>query len=388
MGIDYKKELETAAKRMILVHDPDVLIKLIVRTIVHKINVSHASILLYNKEKDAYMLTVSRGSLGLKVPVGLVGIDKENPLVYFFRKRNDLLLFNDRAITYGDVKKFSLKKGIEPGLKQLLEQVLHQMDIFDSVVCVPSNFHEELFGILLLGGKIDGKKFCREELDFFIALASNVTMAVRNAQLFKELELQLDKKHQLFIRTTIAFAAAIEAKDHYTHGHTNRVTNLSLDIARRLKRKNREAFNDEFMEGLHIASLLHDIGKIGISESILNKQDPLNEEERARIKEHPLIGVAILKPITELEASLSGIKYHHERHDGTGYPEGLKGEEIPLMASIISVADSFDAMTTDRPYRACLYKDRAISEIQRLSGQQYNPSAAGALIELYQEGKI
>ncbi|HTY45614.1 MAG TPA: HD domain-containing phosphohydrolase [Patescibacteria group bacterium] len=388
MRIDYKKELETAAKRMILVHDPDVLIKMIVRTIVHKVQVTHASILLHRPDDGSYRLTVSRGSLGLKIPIGLVRVEKENPLIYFFKQRNEQLLFNDRVIMYDQLRSLTRRKNTEPKLKELLGQVLHQMELFDSVVCVPSMFRDELFGILLLGQKSNGRLFCREELDFFIALASHVTMAIRNAQLFKELERQLDKKHQLFIRTTIAFAAAIEAKDHYTHGHTTRVTNLSLELARRLKRQDRRLFNDKFLEGLHVASLLHDIGKIGISEAILNKEGVLSDEERARIREHPLIGVAILKPINELEDSILGIKYHHERHDGSGYPEGLKGDDIPLMASIISVADSFDAMTSTRPYRPCLYKDHAVEEIRRLSGQQFNPLVAGALVELHQEGRL
>jgi len=146
--------------------------------------------------------------------------------------------------------------------------------------------------------------------------------------------------------------------------------------------------DDKFLEHLHIASLLHDIGKIGIAESILNKGDPLSEAEMDRIREHPLIGVAILKPISELKDSLDGIKYHHERHDGLGYPEGLSGDQIPLMASIISVADSFDAMTTDRPYRPGFYKDHAVAEIKRLSGRQFNPGVAGAFVELSEEGVI
>ncbi len=221
-----------------------------------------------------------------------------------------------------------------------------------------------------------------------MALASNVAMAIKNAQLFKELELELDKKHQLFMRTTIALAAAIEAKDHYTHGHTTRVTNLSLEIGEKIIiRKDKKSFNDKLLEDLHIASLLHDIGKIGVPEYILNKEGKLNEQERNMINEHPMIGVTILKSIKELEGSLLGVKYHHERYDGSGYPEGLKGEEIPLIASIISVADSFDAMTTDRPYRHRLSKAGAIKEIRYLAGRQFNPYVSDTFMELCQKGR-
>lgn len=188
------------------------------------------------------------------------------------------------------------------------------------------------------------------------------------------------------MRTTIALVAAIEAKDNYTHGHTTRVTSFSLEIARRLARKNKKVINAKFMEDLHIASLLHDVGKIGISERILNKRSGLTVGERNRIREHPVIGATILKPIKELEEPLLGIKYHHERPDGLGYPDGLKGTQIPLIASIISVADSFDAMTTDRPYRPALYRNEAIKEIRQLINLQFNPLVAEAFMELCQEG--
>lgn len=280
------------------------------------------------------------------------------------------------------------KQGLTADLRQTLNHVLYQMEIFESFVSIPCYFRNELLGLLLLGRKKNSRQFIADELRFFTALASNLAMAIRNAQLFKELETELDEKRQMFVRTTIALAAAIEAKDNYTHGHTTRVTNLSLEIARRIVQRERKALDDKFMENLHIASLLHDIGKIGIPEYILNKRGDLTVGERNKIRKHPLIGAAILKPIKELEEPLLGIKYHHERYDGLGYPEGLKGERIPLIASIISVADSFDAMITDRPYRAALGRHEAMTEIRRLSSKQFNPQVADAFFELYQKERI
>lgn len=386
MPIDYKKELEATAKSMILVHDPDILIKMIVRMLVQKIKVNHASILLHNKIKDAYILTISYGCLRSKIPVGLARMDKDDPLIRFFKEGKNKLLFNKEAIVCAEAEKKLRQPNLESNLRQLLKQVLYQMEILETTSCIPSYFRDELLGILLLGSKLNGRKFGQEELDFFIALASNMAMAIRNAELFKELELELDKKHQLFIRITIALAAAIEAKDNYTHGHTTRVTNLSLEIAQNLSQK--KIFDTKLLESLHIASLLHDIGKIGVPEHILNKTGDLTIGERNKIKKHPLIGVSILKPIKELDESILGVKYHHERYDGLGYPDGLKGEQIPLIASIISVADSFDAMTTDRPYRPALYKDDAVKEIKRLAGLQFNPRVTNTFIELCQEGRV
>jgi len=387
MSIDYKKELESAAKGMILVHEPDSLIKMIVRMMVQKVKVNHAGILLQDLKRDTYVLTVSRGASGIKIPTGFARMDHDNPLIRFFKEKADKQIFNDGAIVYEDAKRL-LTKNLGSELKQLLKGALYQMEIFEAAVCIPSYFRDDLLGVLLLGDKKNGRRFDQDELDFFVALTSDVSMAIRNAQLFKELELELERKQRLFIHTTVALTAAIDAKDHYTHGHTARVTNLSLEIAKRLIHKNKEIMKGKFLEHLHIASLLHDIGKIGIPESILNKEGPLNEEEKKRMQEHPLVGTTILQPIKELEDAVLGVKYHHEKYDGSGYPDGLRGNQIPLLASIISVADTFDAMTTDRPYRRGLSKEEAIAEIKRVSGKQFDPEVSSAIIELFQEGKI
>ncbi|MCG2714067.1 MAG: HD-GYP domain-containing protein [Candidatus Omnitrophica bacterium] len=388
MAIDYKKELENAARNMIFVHDPDLLIKMIVRMVVNKANISHASFFLHNKEKQGYLLTVSKGALAKKLPLDLICIDKDDVLVRFFREHKNSFIFGREALVYQEAKAALVGNKVKQEAKQQLAQVLYQMELLKTVVCIPSFFRDELLGLLLLGEKNIGKKFVDEELDFFEALNSNVAMVIRNAQLFKQLEYELERKHQLFVRTTIALAAAIEAKDHYTHGHTTRVTNFSLEIAQKINQNSKKTFDNKFLENLHIASLLHDIGKIGVPEHILNKRSGLTIGERNRIKEHPMIGVNILKSIKELEFPMLGVKYHHERFDGLGYPEGLIGEQIPLLASIISVADSFDAMTTDRPYRPALVRDEAINEIKKLSGQQFCPRVADTFLELCQEGKI
>ena len=388
MAIDYKKELEGAARNMIFVHDPDLLIKMIVRMMVDKAKISHASFFLHNQEKQGYLLTVSRGSLHKKIPLDLVCIDKDDVLIRFFREHKSSFIFGREALLLSEARLALRKDKLKPEVKQQLAQVLYQMELLKAAACIPSYFRDELLGLLLLGNKESGKKFIDEELDFFVALNSNVAMAIRNAQLFKELGRELDRKHQLFIRTTVALAAAIEAKDHYTHGHTSRVTNLSMEIAQRMGIKAKKNFDGKFLENLHISSLLHDIGKIGVPEHILNKRGSLTVGERNRIKEHPMIGVNILKSIKELEGAVVGVRYHHERFDGQGYPEGLKGDQIPLVASIITVADSFDAMSTNRSYRAALKKTDVINEIRQLSSRQFSPIVADIFLELCQEGKI
>jgi HD-GYP domain-containing protein (c-di-GMP phosphodiesterase class II) len=388
MAIDYKKELESIARNMILVHDPDLLIKMTVQMMVRKAKIVHASFFLHNKEKQGYLLTVSRGSLHKKIPLDLVCIDKDDVLIRFFKAHKSSFIFGREALLLSEAKLALKGDKIKSEAKQQLAQVIYQMELLDAVVCIPSYFRDELLGLLMLGKKESGKKFVDEELDFFVALNSNVAMTIRNAQLFNELGRELDRKHQLFVRTTIALAAAIEAKDHYTHGHTSRVTNLSMEIAQRMGIRAKKNFDNQFLENLHISSLLHDIGKIGVPEHILNKRSSLTVGERNRINEHPMIGVNILKSIKELEGAVLGVKYHHERFDGKGYPEGLKGDKIPLVASIITVADSFDAMSTDRPYRMALNKAEVVSRIGNLSERQFSPAVIDAFLELCQEGRI
>ena len=379
--LNYKKELETAAKSMILIHEPRVLIKVIVRMIVQRVGVRHTGILLHDKEKDTYVLTVSGGKRGLKVPAGFVRMDADNALIRFFRERYDKKLFGQTAaLEFLELKKKLKDKRLSKEAAGLIKKVLYQMEIFEAEVCVSSFFRDELLGILLLGAKQDNGRFKQDELDFFGALASDVAMALRNAQLFKELEDELEKRRSLFIHTTVALAAAIDAKDHYTHGHISRVTNYSMAIGGKLKE--RKKLDDNLMENLHIAGLLHDIGKIGTPEKLLNKTSELTIGERKIIQEHVLAGVTILQSIKELEGALGGVKYHHERYDGKGYPEGLKGKEIPLVASIIAVADTFDAMTTDRPYRKARTKEQARAELKHCSGTQFHPEVVSAALEV------
>lgn len=388
MAIDYKKELETASKTMILVHKPDILIKMIVRMIVQKVKVFHCSILIRDRSKDYYILTVSRGRAGLKIPEGFTRMDLDNPLIRFFRERKNTLFLNSDVLVYEEAKKF-LNLIAESEVKDVLSGSVYQMELFDTDICIPSYFRrDELMGILLLGRKQDGKKFDHDELDFFVALAQDVAMSIRNAQLFDDLTAELEKKQRLFLQTTVVMAAAIEAKDHYTSGHTSRVTEYALEIARKISQKNKKPNDPKFFEDVRIASLLHDIGKIGVPEAILNKEGPLNEEERKVINGHPAIGVNILQPIQELETVILGVKYHHERFDGKGYPEGLKGGQIPIIAAIISVADAFDAMISDRPYRKGFPKEKAIDIIKQENGKQFDPQIVSAFLEVISENKI
>ena len=390
--IDYKKELESASRTMIMIHDPKLLIKLIVRMIVQKVHIKHAGMILYESKKDAYILAISRGETGLKIPEGFARFDKDNPLIKIFLEREHKYLLDDRnAILIEDLNKLIWRESVIEGgngTKELLQKVSEQLPKLNAVACIPAYYQNTLLAVLLLGEKEDGVRFDQEELDFFSALASDTAMAIRNAQLFEDLKREADRNRQLFIQTTIALGSAIEAKDAYTHGHTERVTKYALQIAHQMDKSRDHQFPPKFFENLYIASLLHDIGKIGVPEVILTKPDKLTVDEYTVMKLHTVKGAEILKHLEGFEECIKGVKYHHERYDGAGYPDGLKGEEIPMIAAIIAVADTLDAITTDRSYRKGLSKESAIREIERLIGRQFNPKPVKALLELYGNGEI
>jgi len=170
------------------------------------------------------------------------------------------------------------------------------------------------------------------------------------------------------LSTIYALAATVDAKDHYTYGHSKKVSKYATDIAEAL------GYSQERIATLRAAALLHDIGKIGVSDRLLMKSGPLSEEDWEPIRAHPKLGVAILKHVESLSGCLAAIQYHHERYDGNGYPAGLKGENIPLDARIMAVADSYDAMTSLRPYRQGKFTtEQALAELKRCAGAQFDP---------------
>lgn len=184
------------------------------------------------------------------------------------------------------------------------------------------------------------------------------------------------KIRKMYLETIRALVAAIDAKDTYTKGHSERVTQTSVALARELNLHEREIDNIEY------AALLHDIGKIGIDERILGKNDVLTSEEFKKIKEHVIMGAKIIKPVEFLKDSCKAIYHHHERYNGDGYPDGLKGEDIPISVRIITVADAYDAMGSDRPYRKKLKQEKIMKELTEQSGKQFDPKVVKALISV------
>jgi len=184
------------------------------------------------------------------------------------------------------------------------------------------------------------------------------------------------KMRKVYLETIRALAAAIDAKDPYTKGHSERVAEASIAIAQELN------LSDQDIENIEYTALLHDIGKIGIKDKILSKKSSLTDQEFDKIKEHTIMGAKIIEPVDFLKNSYKAIYHHHERYNGKGYPDGIKSEGIPILARIIAVADAYDAMGSDRPYRKKLNKDKILKELKDQSGKQFDPEAVKALISV------
>jgi putative nucleotidyltransferase with HDIG domain len=378
---DYRHDLERAARQMILVRKIDVLARLILRTIMRNIPIKHAGIFLYDKKREEYIVTVSKGKRGVKVPVGFTKVKKDNPLIRYFIDwqlngvfKQDFLLY-DRVNYYLRIPTINRNDK----LKQLLLDIKDELSLYQAKALIPGFFRNDLVGILFLGAKESRTGFRKEELGFLTVLASDVVMSIQNAWLFEDLSEQLAVNKNMFFSTVTAMATAIEAKDKYTIGHTARVVKYSMGIANQLVKDGIPGVDiKKFKENLRIAALLHDIGKIGVPEKILNKEGPLDPNERVLIERHPDVGADILSHIVEFKDIIQGVKYHHERYDGRGYPSKLAGEDIPLTAAIISVADTYDAMTSDRPYRRALSSREALIEIEKNSAKQFHPKVVMA----------
>jgi putative nucleotidyltransferase with HDIG domain len=242
-----------------------------------------------------------------------------------------------------------------------------------SIVSAPLRIGDRTIGIFEIGSLTDDA-FSEGDRRMLETLASQAAIAIENARLFESTQ-------QTYFETIRSLAYALEARDAYTRGHSERVTAWSLKVAEAL------GLGEEDRQILGHAGMLHDIGKIGVADAILNKPYVLSEDDRKIIENHPLFGGTILAPLRFLERVQALVRHHHERFDGTGYPEGLKGETIPFGARIIAVCDAYDAMTSDRPYRKALSHEAAVGEVRAKSGTQFDPQIVTVFLEIVEQGR-
>jgi putative nucleotidyltransferase with HDIG domain len=245
---------------------------------------------------------------------------------------------------------------------------LWMQEYAQQLIAVPLQRQEQVLGCLFGLDKARGE-FDSVDSKLLNSIANESAIYLENAMLFEDV-------HGLMMGLLHSLTSAVDAKDAYTCGHSERVALLSRRLARQAKLSEAE------VDRIYMAGLLHDVGKIGVPESVLQKTGRLTAEEFEAMKKHPEIGARILRDIKQVEDIIPGVLHHHERFDGRGYPAGLAGQEIPLMGRIICLADCFDAMTSNRTYRKALPLEVALMEIQRCSGTQFDPALADAFLQV------
>jgi putative nucleotidyltransferase with HDIG domain len=239
----------------------------------------------------------------------------------------------------------------------------------------PVVMKQKMTAILAVGEKVSGQEFQAADLEMLRVLSESAGIAIENARLFKDLQ-------EAYVSTVRLLVARIEEKDPYTHGHTERVAEYSVGIAKAF------AFPPEEVQRIQFGAFLHDIGKVHTEDRVLHKPGALSEEEWKMVKMHPARGAQMVKGVRFLERCADMIRHHHERVDGKGYPDGLKGDEISLAAKIVNVADAFDAMTTDRPYRVGLTMDAAIDQLTGKAGTQFAAEVVDVFVGALRAGEI
>ncbi len=248
-------------------------------------------------------------------------------------------------------------------------------DVVRSLMVVPLKIREKIFGIASAFSFSEDKVFNEKDIYYMNFITQKAASAIENIALYENI-------YENLFSTLYAFVAALEARDLYTRKHSTRVAKYAHKIAAEM------GCTEEELDIINFAGCLHDIGKIGIRDDILLKPGPLTAEEFEKIKEHPVIGADIVSKLGLWDREMEIIRHHHERFDGKGYPDGLKGKQIPKLARILSVADSFDAMASDRAYRKKMEHSKIIVIIQENSGSQFDPEAVDAFLCIENKGLI
>lgn len=322
----------------------DEICNVIIEEIQKLLDVKTSAILLLDEERNELYTAVSSG----------------NWLPEQVFKKGDNIIWDaiekNKSLVFCDIESSPYKNNFAvPEIKAIL-------------VC-PLIGKKQAIGAIVIGEKPSGEEFYSSDTKFLMAIASQAAFAIENASLHNELE-------NFFFSTVMAFVKAIESRSQWTAGHSERVTKYALAIAKEM------GMDRYFLERLKICGLLHDIGKIATPMEIIDKHGTLTEEELIEVEQHPLTGSVILGDLKPFRDIIGGIKYHHEKWDGSGVPEKLKGETIPIMARIVAVTDAFDAMTSDRPYRERMSIMEAIKRISDNAGKQFDPQIVNALLRI------
>jgi HD-GYP domain-containing protein (c-di-GMP phosphodiesterase class II) len=362
---DKNTNLETAVSRLSTLYkvglainstmELDRLFKLIINNTLETLHAQIGYILLYNADAESFDVTT------------LVGYDAPK---------------GQKAL---QIKPTSVSGWVVKNRKPLLISDINSAPQFDrfsalgyerkTLICAPLLSKDEIIGTITVVNKQDDTTYSSDELELLTTIAAQASIAISNAKLY-------DIQQKTYLNTIHALVSAIEASDSYTRGHSERVTRYSIALGQKLN------LPEDRIKVLERAAILHDIGKIGINISLLHKQGMLTQEDVSQLQQHPAIGMKILEPIDFLNDVRTCIGQHHERFDGRGYPCNLPANKQLLESRILAISDSFDAMTSDRPYRKALSLDTAIRELLDNAGSQFDPTLVPHFIELLESGAI
>ena len=355
--VDTLRAINTASNMLVSKNSTDEILKATMKSIGDVLKYDRAIIMLADKDEQYLEFRYAYGESPEYINKHLqnyrIPLDREENI--FVR-----VLKKDHPIFIKDPNTEGLRKG---------NLILSNFDI-SSFVVAPLAVNDKVLGILSADRSRSSLDVTDKDLDDLSIFTNNIAETLLKAQLREEVE-------SSYLNTVKALVQAIEEKDSYTRGHSERVAKISMLIADKMDMEQEEK------EFLRLGCLLHDVGKIGISEEIVCKESGLTKEEYSIIKEHPAKGEEIARPIGFLENHLFLIRSHHEWYDGTGYPDRLSGEEIPLGAQIISVADAFDAITSTRPYRYGLKAEIALRRIKEKRGTQFAPRVVDAFVDIF-----
>lgn len=395
LTIDLKKELELFIHALHGILDPDIIMKLLTNRLVKKFGLWHAAIYFYDKENKRFVTTTSSGQIGSKVPVGYARFDDDNNFVIFFKEGLNFIVNKSGAVRFSDIKRALKNKSIlakDARFSKMLSDITLIMELLEIDVAIPGYLgvnrkrslgigrtplpvgsDEELYGILVVGKKRAGASFSQDELGFLMGLSSSVALAIRNAKLY-------DRLKSIFYGIVKTFSVIMEKIDPYfTKEHMDRMVASAVKFINTLIEKGviKEHNRDITVAGI----FLHDIGKFFVPKEILHKDSRLTPEEETIMRRHVIDGEEVLSQIDELQEASLIIRHSHERWDGSGYPNGLKGNDIPLGARVAAILDAFDAMIHDRPYRKALNLAQAADELSRCSGKQFDPQLVKIFVE-------
>lgn len=268
----------------------------------------------------------------------------------------------NRGLEKSEIEKLKNEFTKDISIEHVSETFLH----------TPLKTRDSIIGLIYVSNGAEGKTFTNHHLYILKELADQATIAIDNARAHTKLQ-------DIALDTIRALAVTLDQRDHYTSCHSENVARYAITIAREMN------LSEEEIDKIERASQLHDIGKIGINDYILSKPGKLTSQEWEEIKKHTIKGEEILKPLEFLNGIVDLVRQHHERYDGKGYPDGLKHKDIKLGARIMAVADSFDAMTSERPYRPALSREKAIEEIKQCSGLCYDPKVVKAFLRAVEQ---